>query len=143
MQSVSFEGISGLRGPQAPNHDAFKDLNLDTFIQLLVAELQNQDPLSPMSNTEILQQVSQIRAIESNARLTSTLEAVLLGQNVATASSLLGRTVTGLSDESGKVTGKVDRVTIADGVTKLHVGDNTLSLKNVSEILPASGTTGP
>ena len=139
MSSVTFSGVQGQRGPQAPNHDAFQDLNLDTFIQLLVAELQNQDPMSPMSNTEILQQISQIRAIESNTRLTTTLESVLLGQNVSTASSLLGRTISGLTDgENGEmVTGKVEKVTVADGVAKLSVGGQTISLKNVEAILPA------
>jgi flagellar basal-body rod modification protein FlgD len=138
MSSVTFNAVQGQSGAQAPNHDAFQDLNLDTFIQLLVAELQNQDPMSPMSNTEILQQVSQIRAIESNTRLTSTLDSVLLGQNVSTAGSLLGRTITGLTDgdNAEKVTGKVDKVTIADGTAKLQVGDKTISLKNVAEILP-------
>jgi flagellar basal-body rod modification protein FlgD len=139
MQSVTFNGIQGQRGAQAPDHDAFQDLNLDTFIELLVAQLQNQDPMSPMSNTEILQQISQIRAIESNTRLTTTLESVLLGQNVSTASSLLGRTISGLTDgENGEmVTGKVEKVTVADGVAKLSVGGQTISLKNVEAILPA------
>lgn len=135
-QSVTFSGIQGQRGTQAPNYDAFQNLNLDTFIQLLVAELQNQDPMSPMSNTEILQQISQIRAIESNTRLTTTLESVVLGQNLSTASSLLGRTITGLTDgqNAETVTGKVESVTIADGVAKLQVGGKTVSLNNVSSV---------
>src|SRR3989304_1085063 len=99
MQSVNLNAIRGQQGPQAKNHDAFQELNLDTFIQLLVSEMQNQDPMNPMSNTEILQQISQIRAIESSTRLNSTLEAVMLGQNVATASTLLGRSISGLTDD--------------------------------------------
>ena len=136
MQSASLNAIQGQQGPQAPNHDAFQELNLDTFIKLLVTELQSQDPMKPMDNSEIVQQVSQIRAIESNTRLTSTLEAVVLGQNMATASSLLGRTIGGLDDQSNRVQGKVDRVSVADGVARLHVGERTVPLKNVAEILP-------
>jgi len=136
MQTASLNAVQGQQGAQAPNHDAFQDLNLDTFIKLLVTELQNQDPMSPMDNAQILQQVSQIRAIESNTRLTSTLEAVLLGQNVSTASSLLGRTISGLDDGSNPVTGKVDKVSVAEGKATLHVGDKTVSLKNVGEIFP-------
>jgi flagellar basal-body rod modification protein FlgD len=136
METSSLSPVQGQQGAQAPNYDAFQDLNLDTFIQLLVTELQNQDPLNPMDNAEILQQVSQIRAIEANTRLTSTLEAVLLGQNVSTASSLLGRTISGLDDSSSPVTGKVDKVSVAQGKATLHIGDKTVSLNNVSEILP-------
>jgi len=136
MQAASLNAVQGQQGAQAPNYDAFQDLNLDTFIKLLVAELQNQDPMSPMDNAQILQQVSQIRAIESSTRLTTTLEAVLLGQNMSTASSLLGRTISGLDDASNKVTGKVDRVSVTEGEAKLHVGNSTISLKNIGEILP-------
>jgi flagellar basal-body rod modification protein FlgD len=136
MQAASLNAVQGQQGAQAPNHDAFQDLNLDTFIKLLVAELQNQDPMSPMDNAQILQQVSQIRAIESSTRLTTTLEAVLLGQNMSTASSLLGRTISGLDDASNKVTGKVDRVSVTEGEARLHVGNSTISLKNIGEILP-------
>ncbi len=136
MQSASLNAIQGQQGSQAPNHDAFQNLNLDTFLKLLITELQSQDPMKPMENSEILQQVSQIRAIESNTRLTSTLESVALGQNMATASNLLGRTISGLDDQSNRVQGKVDRVSVADGAARLHVGDQTVPLKNVAEILP-------
>ncbi len=135
MQSASVNPIQGQQGPQAANHDAFEDLNLDTFLKLLITELQSQDPMKPMENSEILQQVSQIRAIESNTRLTSTLEAVVLGQNMATATSLLGRTIGGLDEQSNPIEGRVDRVSVADGVAKLHVGDRTVPLKSVAEIL--------
>jgi flagellar basal-body rod modification protein FlgD len=128
--------IQGQKGPQATGSDAFKDLNLDTFIQLLVSELQNQDPMNPMDNAQILNQVSQIRAIESNTRLTDTLGSVLRGQNVATASSLLGKKISGLTDKGDKVQGVVDRVTVADDTTTVHVGTSEVSLKNIGEILP-------
>ncbi len=135
MGSTTVNRVLGQTGPQAPGQSAFEKLNLETFTKLLVAELSNQDPLSPMSNSEIMQQISQIRAIEADMKLMSTLESVLLGQNVATASSLLGRTVKGLVD-GREITGVVERVSIAGGVARLHVGESTIDLKNVSEILP-------
>jgi len=118
------------------NHNAWNQVKLDDFVSLLVTELQNQDPLEPMKNQEILQQISQIREIESNQRLTETLESVLLGQSVATASNLLERTIVGLSDDSQTVTGPVDRVSIEDGTVRLHLGEQTVALKNVAQILP-------
>lgn len=141
--STASIGPLGQQGQQASaSHDAWTQVNLDDFVGLLVTELQNQDPLEPMKNEAILQQISQIREIESNQRLTETLESVLLQQSVSTASNLLGRTVTGLSTDSQTVTGRVDRVSIADGLAKLHVGEHTLNLKNVAEILPAGEEGG-
>ena len=138
--STASIGPIGQQGQQTTTgHDAFREVGLDDFLKLMIAELQNQDPLNPMDNTKILQQFSQIREIESNQRLTDTLESVLLGQNVATASNLLELTIVALSDEGEQVTGRVDRVSIEDGVAKLHVGEHAIDLKNIAEILPEDG----
>ena len=61
---------------------------------MLIAELQNQDPTQPVDNTQILQEVSQIENIVTNENLNTTLESVALEQSMATASSLLNKTVT-------------------------------------------------
>jgi flagellar basal-body rod modification protein FlgD len=130
-------GALGQQSQQVPaGHDAWSKVDLDDFVKLLVTELQNQDPLEPLGNEEILQQISQIREIESNQRLTQTLQSVLLGQSVVTASNMLGRTIVGLSDSSETVTGRIDRVSIDRGVAKLHIGEHTINLNNVAEILP-------
>jgi flagellar basal-body rod modification protein FlgD len=138
VASTSVNGVLGQAGAQASGRSAFEKLDLQTFTKLLVTELANQDPLSPMDNAQIMEQISQIRSIEASAQLTTTLEAVLLGQNVATASGLLGRTITGLADGSKRITGVVDRVSVAEGVARLHVGEDTVELRNVSEILPGA-----
>jgi flagellar basal-body rod modification protein FlgD len=120
------------------------DVNLDDFLKLMIAEMQNQDPLSPMENSEMLQQLGQMRSIGATDKLTSTLDAVLLGQNLTTASSLIGKEVNALSDDGVNIRGQVDRVTVAAGgegqpaTVRIHIGDESVSLHNIREILPAS-----
>jgi flagellar basal-body rod modification protein FlgD len=133
-QSVT--GIQGTQGSQATNHDAFAAVDLQDFIKLLVTELQSQDPMEPVDNSKILEQVSQIRAIESNTRLNDTLSSVALGQNLSTAGSLLGRQILGLGDNGKDVAGTVDSASVVDGEVKLNVGDATVSMKNISIVLP-------
>lgn len=129
-------GVLGQQSAEsATGHDAFADVNLDEFLGLLLAEMQNQDPLEPMDNQEILQQISQIREIESNSRLTDTLEALRLGQAMSTASSLIGRWIDALADDGTRLSGQVERVSVVDGKPKLHVGAYEVDLENVSEIL--------
>jgi flagellar basal-body rod modification protein FlgD len=136
MSSGSVSSVGQQTQQAQAGQDAWNQVELDDFVNLLITEMQNQDPLEPMKSENILQQISQIREIESNQRLTETLESVLLGQSVVTASNLLGRTVVGLSDSSEIVTGRVDRVSIEDGTPRLHIGEHSVALKNVSEILP-------
>jgi len=102
VNSSSSSSSSSSTNPTGTN--AFDSLNVQDFINMLVAELQNQDPTQPVDNSEILNEVSQIRSIESNDQLTTTLQSVLLGQNVATGGSLINQTITG-TDAAGNSVG--------------------------------------
>jgi len=69
----------------------------DRFLTLLVAQLQNQDPLSPVDNTQITQQMSQISMVQGIANLNSTMTALLAAQS-SQAAGLIGRTVLSSGD---------------------------------------------
>jgi flagellar basal-body rod modification protein FlgD len=116
--------------------NGFGSLKLDDFMKMLLAELQNQDPLSPMDASQMLTQIGQITQVGSTQQLTSTLNSVLLGQNVNNATSLIGKTIQGLDVNNKEVTGKVDKVTITDGKPVLTVGDTTVDIANVRAVLP-------
>lgn len=112
----------------------FNDLGADTFLKLLIAELQNQDPLNPMENSEMVQQLNQIYQLQANMKLVDAFEALGMTQNVASAMSLLGKTIEGLAESGQTVSGQVERVTFEDGVTKLHIGSEIVPLENVIEV---------
>lgn len=116
--------------------NGFGNLKLDDFMKMLLAELQNQDPLSPMDASQMLTQIGQITQVGSTQQLTSTLNSVLLGQNVSNATSLIGKTISGLDVNNKEVVGKVDKVTITNGKPVLSVGDTTVNIENVRAVLP-------
>ena len=144
MTSVSSATSTTTSGTPQSSASNISAMDIDSFLTLLITELQNQDPLDPMENSEMLQQISQMRSISSSDKLTATLDAVLLGQNVTTASSLIGKEVSALTDDGSDVTGTVDRVTVTPNAdddpatVKVHIGDYIVSLKNVREIIPAT-----
>lgn len=100
---------------------ALNNVDLDDFLHLMLAELQNQDPLNPLENDELIAQISQIREVGATEQLTQTLEAVLLGQNIASATSLIGAKIDALSDDNQSVSGVVQSITITDGQPRLHL----------------------
>lgn len=130
--------VLGQQTQQALSRDAFADVGMEEFLKMMIAELQHQDPLNPMDNGQILEQIGYIRDIVASDRLTETLESVFMGQNLATASSMIGRLIVAVTDDTGEVTGRVDRVSIEDGKPKLTVGEHTIDLKNILEILDES-----
>lgn len=128
-----------------------RDVDINQFLTLMITELQNQDPLNPMSNADFMQQISTIRQIGSTNQLTESLQAVFLGQNLGTATSLIGKKISALSingDKIENVEGVVERVTIAvdekddsQRTVQVHIGDKTIDLKNVREIVKDAATT--
>jgi flagellar basal-body rod modification protein FlgD len=139
MSTSSVSSTSSSSSSSTSYADPLKDVSMNDFLKLLVTELENQDPTSPMDNSQILEQVSQIKAIESNQRLSDTLLYMQTQQNLTAASALLQKTVTGLDDSGNMVSGTVDKVTVSssDGV-KVCIGTSTMSLSNITEVDPTS-----
>jgi flagellar basal-body rod modification protein FlgD len=129
--AASTAASSGVANP-------LSSLSTTDFTKMLVAELQNQDPTNPVTNSELMQEVSQIRSIQATDQLTTTLHSVLLGQSVATAGNLIGRTVQGKDALGNDVSGAVSSVSITDGSTTLNVGQSSLPLSNVTQITSGS-----
>jgi flagellar basal-body rod modification protein FlgD len=127
-------------GQVGQSSDSYNDLDIDSFLKLLISELQNQDPLDPMDNSEMVQQIGQIREIGATDQLTQTLSKLSSSQELVTASSLIGQTVRGLADDASAVDGVVDRITVETSAendsrtVKVHVGEKTMDIKNIREI---------
>jgi flagellar basal-body rod modification protein FlgD len=134
--SSSVGGISGSKGAQS-EYDKWSNVGFQDFVELLVTEMQSQDPMEPMDNSQIMEQVSQISSIQATQKLNASMEAVILGENLSIASNLLERQVVALNDEGDLVTGEVSRVSIESGTIKIYVGDEVVNISNVAQILPA------
>lgn len=72
-------------------------LGKDDFLRLLVTQLQNQDPLNPMDNSQFVAQTAQFSSLEQLQNMNKALEKLAAqngGGGAASASALLGKTVT-------------------------------------------------
>ncbi|QDV27125.1 flagellar hook assembly protein FlgD [Aureliella helgolandensis] len=134
--SSSSQSGSGLTG------NDLSDVDLDEFLGLLITELQNQDPLDPMDNGEMLTQISQIREIGSTNQLTETLSTLAIGQELTMASGMIGKQVTALDNNANNVKGVVDRVSVQTDEedpsirkVSVHIGDSVVDINNIREIL--------
>jgi len=107
-------------------------LGKDEFLKILVTQLQNQDPLSPMDNTDFIAQMAQFSSLEQLQSLNS-------GFTFSQAMSLTGKTIMAkfFNDEgfSSTVIGKVDYVFSSNGNVYLSVGGKNIKFdQNISVI---------
>ena len=116
--------------------DPFANLNLNDFIQMMITELQNQDPTNPMSSGQMLQEITQMGQISTAEQLDTTLTGMETGQNLSNASSMIGMQVEGTDAAGNSVNGTVSSVTITNGAPTLNVGSSSLTLDQITNILP-------
>jgi flagellar basal-body rod modification protein FlgD len=112
-------------GPQTGSTSASNPnaaLDKDGFLKLFVAQLQHQDPSSPMDTNESMQQMASFSMVEQITNMASQTAKVAQSLNTSSAVGLIGRTVTYLDADDQLKTGKVERVaTSKDGVASITV----------------------
>jgi flagellar basal-body rod modification protein FlgD len=145
ITSTIQQGIAGTTMPSSANtaNSAYAMTPSD-FIQLMVTQLQNQDPTNPTSDSDLMAQMSDIGQLESSTDMQTTLGSVTLQSQVGSASALIGKTVTGINTANTSVTGVVDSVTISGSTVNLNLNSgDTVAVSNLSSIAPtATSTTG-
>lgn len=111
-----------------------QELDRDAFLQLLVKQMQNQDPLDPVDNSEMLAQLAQFSSLEQMERLNDGFESFVGGidqLNFMTASALLGKNVSGIDMNGAVVEGEVDRVHLDGSIVYLTIGESLMSMAGV------------
>ena len=113
------------------------DLGKDAFLQLLVCQMQNQDPMNPSNDTEYVAQLAQFSQLEQLQNLGTESEK-------SQAFSLVGRyCVFQFKDANGNVTypeGVVDSVNISGGKVTLSVGDKVFKYDELYTVLQSAPT---
>ena len=89
-------------------------LNQNDFLQLLVAQIQYQDPMNPQSNTDMAAQLAQFTSLQQATQSSSSLA-------MMQASGLIGSTVTVQVDSQTTATGVVQGVVMSNGTPQITV----------------------
>lgn len=108
----------------------FAGLTADDFMKLLIVQLQNQDPTSPMESEQLLAQVSEMRNLQASLQLESALKSLTLGQQISSSASFLGKTVSG-NIGSTAISGVVSAVQVREGIAYLKVNGQELEFKDI------------
>ena len=115
--------------------DSVNSLNQSDFLTLLVTQLQNQDPLDPVSDTDFMSQLAQFSTLQGVQSLGATFDQVLKAEQLTGGTSLLGKTVSYTAAGSSAVsTGTVGGVQVQNGQVMLQVGGASVPLDSVQSV---------
>src|SRR5689334_3095659 len=85
-------------------------LKAEDFIKMMVTQLQQQDPMEPAKNDQLLAQMSQISQLQSTTDLTTSLKGMVQQNQIGSASALIGKSVQGMDDQNNTISGVVTSV---------------------------------
>ncbi|MCL2030528.1 MAG: hypothetical protein FWG93_03195 [Oscillospiraceae bacterium] len=112
----------------------------DQFMKLLLAQMQNQDPTSPMENTDMMAQMAQFSALEAMQNMSGVTSA-------SQAYNLIGKGIVGfvrdsVTNAARDVVGTVDSAGMEAGKPYVKVGNATVWLENVLQVFDNSIIAG-
>ncbi len=119
VSSGATGATSALSGPSAATTSVQRpdQMDKDTFLKLLVAQLKYQDPSKPADTNQLMSQsatFSQLEALQSIAKQNTQLLAL---QRATSAGALVGHTVTYTGTDGSVRTGTVSSVLLGDETT--------------------------
>jgi flagellar basal-body rod modification protein FlgD len=105
----------------------------DGFLQLLAAQISNQNPLEPMKDTEFIAQMAQFSQLEQTTNLARDIRGLTMGQQLSQGAALIGREVSYEAAGGALVRGTVERLWVsADGRDmKLAVGGVSIDVGQI------------
>lgn len=110
------------------------ELGKDAFLQLLVEQMKNQDPLSPMDSRESIAQLAQFSSLEQMQNVNEQLEEMRQVSGFMEAALLTGRGVElSLMNES-QVHGVVNQVSWLNGELTLHVDGSAVPVSHIQSL---------
>lgn len=131
---------AGSAGNQLPSSKM--KLKTEDFIKMMITQLQNQDPMEPAKNEQLLAQMSQIGQLESSQTLQASLKSLVLQNNVGAASGLIGKMVQGQDDLGDPLEGLVTSVRVeADRVLLELDNGKAVPLSRVTSIAQSEPAT--
>lgn len=105
------------------------------YLNLLITQLQNQNPLDPMDNNQMTTQLSQLSQLQQLETLGTTFKSVFQSVQMSQASGLLGKTISFIpSGQSAAISGKVEGVVYQNSQPCLRVGSNTVTMDQIQGI---------
>lgn len=109
-------------------------MDSEMFMKLLVTQLKNQDPSTPMDTNAMMSQTTQLAMMEQvTAQTTTANENFSLQMRIA-ASNLVGREVSYTGPDGVEVKGTATSVSFAEAVPQVSVGGKEVALDLISGI---------
>ena len=110
-------------------------LGKDDFLKLLVAQMKNQDPMSPQDNTQSIAQMAQFSSLEQMTNLVHSFDQLSQSMSVERGVSFIGKNVTYVAADGSTQQGVVQSVDLSGDTPSLTVGGTSgIDISTVTQV---------
>jgi flagellar basal-body rod modification protein FlgD len=144
---MALDGITGTVSTSVPattgtTRAPKQAMDGDMFMQLLVKQLQNQDPSSPMDTNAMIGQTTQLAMMQQITSNTTTGTENFSLQMRISAANLVGKQVSYTDATSGTtVKGTASAVSFTGAVPTVTVGGKDVALDSISGVIDPTAST--
>jgi flagellar basal-body rod modification protein FlgD len=128
---MDVNNVNSINGNTQSTTTAKNVLDKNAFLQILMAQLSNQDPMSTQDNSQYIAQMAQFSALEESQNMNTSLEKMLVSQRVTEGSMMIGKEVAFSTDNSTYVQELVNGLIIENGKVYLKTGNGVYDIDNV------------
>jgi len=111
-----------------------KTLGQDEFLELLVTQMRNQDPMKPVADTEFIAQMAQFSNLEQTKEMSGDISQLRQSGAFTQAAALMGKQVSLLSGENTFTKGIVTDLAVKDGEVRLIINGKPYELGQVVSV---------
>jgi flagellar basal-body rod modification protein FlgD len=110
-------------------------LGQDDFLQLMMLQLKNQDPLNPSDPTQYLSELANFSTLEQETNIAASSQQSATEQSTAAALGLLGHTVSYTDSSGATQSGAVTKIDFTSSGPTLTIGGQTgITLGAITEV---------
>jgi len=110
-------------------------LGKDSFLKLLVTQLQHQDPTKPMEDKQFIAQMAQFSSLEQMKNLNNEMKSLAKSSETTGAYGILGKEVSAYNQATKKyVKGVVSAIEFNNNQLNLKIGDREIGLNDVQSV---------
>lgn len=142
---MPIEAVSPANGVNAADaaREPKQTMDSEVFMHLLVTQLRNQDPSSPMDTNQMISQTTELAMMEQLTTMAGLDQENFSLQMRTSAAALIGRTVSYAGPDGVAVTGVATSVSFVKSVPTVTVGGKEVQLDWISGVVDSAASPAP
>ena len=104
------------------------------FLQLIIAQMKNQNPMDPTSSDQMVQSMSMMQLVNETHQMNTKMASWAQSQGLLLGANLIGGKATVNASDGTQVQGQISATSVTNGVVQVNIKGNLYPLSSVVNV---------